>query len=383
MEGLRKMNAIILAGGHGLRMIASGQLIHKPLLPVLGMPNIERTILMLKDYGVNDITIISGSYSNQYEYLNKKYNCSIMSDPNTSVSTLYGINSVINNIGDTFIIEGDVVLAENIFDYKPYSYYYVIKYPNCEPDAWKPITDFNGRINTFQIGCFKEPCVFGISFWSMNDAAYFRKFIRQVSTPENLLNNRIFWDDYFLDVLDEFAIYTYEISADSAAEMNDLYEYNYAKDLCCKYYSNPNKYFLNLQDYNNTFSFYVDKKQTVFYTKKLLQDYNFKHPDNIQDINIPIEFGPNEYSYIIKTGEENVGFIDLVFEKKYLLLRRIYINESHRNQSLGTKVLRKLIIFSKLINKELRVNVYDEYAAKFYKRLGFKENFVNYVLRSE
>ena len=38
------LNAIILAGGYGSRMIAEKQYIHKPLLPILGLPNIERTI---------------------------------------------------------------------------------------------------------------------------------------------------------------------------------------------------------------------------------------------------------------------------------------------------------------------------------------------------
>jgi len=78
-----------------------------------------------------------------------------------------------------------------------------------------------------------------------------------------------------------------------------------------------------------------------------------------------------------------IGFIDLVVETQYLCLRRIYIDEIYRNQSMGTEVMRKIILFSKLINRELRVNVYDEHAARFYKRLGFRHNFVNYILRRE
>ena len=114
-----------------------------------------------------------------------------------------------------------------------------------------------------------------------------------------------------------------------------------------------------------------------------MSDYNLKHPNNIQDINIPITFSSNEYTYIIKKGDNIIGFIDLVLETTYLLLRRIYIDRNYRNQSLGTIVVNKLISFSKLINKELRVNVYDSYAARFYERLGFKQNFINYILRSE
>lgn len=104
-----------MAAGHSSRMIEEKQYTHKPLLPILGLPNIERTILILNDFGINDIVIIAGIYADQYTFLQEKYGCTIVSDPNCSVSTLYGIYSIVNIIGDTFIIEGDVVLAENIF----------------------------------------------------------------------------------------------------------------------------------------------------------------------------------------------------------------------------------------------------------------------------
>lgn len=164
------MNAIILAAGHGSRMITSKQFIHKPLLPIQGMPNIERTILMLNDFGIEEIFIIAGTYADQYMYLQKKYNCIIIADIHCSISTLYGMYYVKDKINDTFIIEGDVVLAENVFRYETYSYYYVMKYKNPEKDSWKPIIDTSGKIISFDIGYFKSPCIFGISFWSKHDA---------------------------------------------------------------------------------------------------------------------------------------------------------------------------------------------------------------------
>lgn len=377
------MNAIILAGGNGSRMVASKQFTHKPLLPIQGMPNIERTIIMLKDFGIEDITIISGKYANQYTFLHEKYDCKIISDPKTSASTLYAIYSVKEKIGDTFIIEGDVVLAENIFVYKTYSYYYTLKYPYCESDAWKPIIDSKGRIKSFEVGCFKEPCIFGISYWSINDAEYLRDYITHISTPENLFHSNKFWDDYFIDVLEDLPIFTYEISSESATEMNDANEYKLAIDLCYKYYLTPNKYFLNLHDYNDDIIFYENEEQSIIYTRKLWDDYNNKHPNNIHYTNTLVEFKQNEYPFMIKKRKEILGFIDLIFETKFLVLRRIYINELFRNQLLGSKILNKLITFSKLINKELRVNVYDERAVRFYKRHGFKENYVNLLLRNK
>ena len=94
-------------------------------------------------------------------------------------------------------------------------------------------------------------------------------------------------------------------------------------------------------------------------------------------------FENNEYPYIIKKEKKSIGFIDIAIEKNFFLLRRIYLDKPYRRQRLGTQILENIITFSKLTNKELRVNVYDEEAEKFYKRLGFRKNFTNYVIRRQ
>ena len=372
-----------MAAGHSSRMIEEKQYTHKPLLPILGLPNIERTILILNDFGINDIVIIAGIYADQYTFLQEKYGCTIVSDPNCSVSTLYGIYSIVNIIGDTFIIEGDGVLAENIFINKPYSYYYVMKYLNPEFDAWKPILDKNGRIISFEIGCFSEPCIFGVSFWSKSDAEIFKKIIADISTPENLSNSENFWDDYFNDFLDEIQIHTLEIPNYVASEMNNVIEYEMAITICQKYYSNPKQYFINWHNNKNEYSYIMNTSQALSYTQKLLEEYIYKHPDENFSLTIPSYFENNEYPYIIKKEKKSIGFIDIAIEKKFFLLRRIYLDKPYRRQRLGTQILENIITFSKLTNKELRVNVYDEEAEKFYKRLGFRKNFTNYVIRRQ
>ena len=51
------MNAIILAAGNSLRMYQTGANIHKALLPIQNIPNIERTILMLQFCNITEIII--------------------------------------------------------------------------------------------------------------------------------------------------------------------------------------------------------------------------------------------------------------------------------------------------------------------------------------
>lgn len=58
------MNAIILAGGKSSSMYATGATVHKALLPIMGIPNIERTIMMLHDYHISDIRNFFFSFGN-------------------------------------------------------------------------------------------------------------------------------------------------------------------------------------------------------------------------------------------------------------------------------------------------------------------------------
>ncbi|MFM8655729.1 MAG: NDP-sugar synthase, partial [Chthoniobacterales bacterium] len=53
------MQAVILAGGKGTRLAkALGMDIPKPMAPVLGVPLLERTVLLLKEQGVTDIVLL-------------------------------------------------------------------------------------------------------------------------------------------------------------------------------------------------------------------------------------------------------------------------------------------------------------------------------------
>lgn len=49
-QGTPIMNAIILAAGKGSRMRKDGYSTPKPLLPILGVPNLERTVWIIADY---------------------------------------------------------------------------------------------------------------------------------------------------------------------------------------------------------------------------------------------------------------------------------------------------------------------------------------------
>lgn len=112
------MNAIILAAGKGSRMRKDGYSTPKPLLPILGVPNLERTVWMLHEFGIEDITVLCNSeFLEQYRFLQERYRCHILHNP-IYRNTLYSMNQAIDLFHDTFVIEGDLVLARNIFSGK-------------------------------------------------------------------------------------------------------------------------------------------------------------------------------------------------------------------------------------------------------------------------
>lgn len=99
--------------------------------------------------------------------------------------------------------------------------------------------------------------------------------------------------------------------------------------------------------------------------------------DNIPtDLSYTELFSPDEKVFIIKNEQnQEIAFFSLVQQKHYFLLRRIYIIPRYRRQQLGKNIVNYVYLFSKLNLKELRINVYDNDAEKFYKFLGFKEMF--------
>ncbi|MDC9620357.1 NTP transferase domain-containing protein [Xenorhabdus sp. XENO-7] len=79
------MNAIILAAGLGSRFKELTINNHKALLPINGIPNIERTIQYLKEFGINEIHIVTGHMSHLFDYLKEKHQCNLECIPIGSI----------------------------------------------------------------------------------------------------------------------------------------------------------------------------------------------------------------------------------------------------------------------------------------------------------
>ncbi len=373
------MNAIILAAGKSSRMYKSGADLPKGLLPILGLPNIERNILMLHMIDIYEIIIAVPFDSVHFDYLAEKYSCTVIHIPPENKNTLTSMNYLIEYIGNSFIIEGDVVCSKNIFKIFEHSTYYVMRYPHPECDEWNVITDADDNILNFEIGTHLTPAIFGISFWIQKDSYLLKDYLKVQLQNSQAAENEFFWDDNIIELLGKICLKAYEISPTIACEMNTMSEYQYAANLCKEMIASPKIYFDNsyVRKNNKIFQIYSsnDKKRNLIWLGKLLACYN-------EDLNFTKKnlynywYNLKEFVFVVKNDKnKEIAFFSLVIRKDFILLRRLFINSHFRAMGLGKKIISCILLFSLSCNKNLRVNVYDKTAEEFYAHLGAKKIF--------
>jgi NDP-sugar pyrophosphorylase family protein len=112
------MKAIIVAGGRGERLRPITDNIPKPMVPVLGKPILEHTILLLKHYGIREF-IIALCYLPQVvkEYFGDGSSLGvsisyIYEDPNTPLGTAGALYAAKDLIDDTCIVTYADIIRE-------------------------------------------------------------------------------------------------------------------------------------------------------------------------------------------------------------------------------------------------------------------------------
>lgn len=95
-----------------------------------------------------------------------------------------------------------------------------------------------------------------------------------------------------------------------------------------------------------------------------------------------LTFKDNEEYYKILLNDVMVGFIGIKNYDKEIYLYRFFIDESYRNQGIGTIALELLIEMAKKDNKDISLDVIgDNIAFDLYQRLGFKTHYRRMVLK--
>ncbi len=224
------MNAIILAAGMGKRFNRITRKIHKALLPVGGVPNIERTINYLNEFGVDKVIIVTGYKSESFDYLREKYGCELILNENYyNYNNIYSFYKAINYFNDSFVIDADVVLFENIFKSSQKSFYYTIQRPVSDDLEWVPIVNRQGRVISVDITDDYKPSMLGISYWNSSDCKFIRNNLNSYLDKKTLSNKKLYWDNIMIDLLDRIYVKTVIVPPDSASEMDNMDDY---EDIC-------------------------------------------------------------------------------------------------------------------------------------------------------
>ena len=106
------MRAIILAAGSGLRLGESTQDIPKTLVDVNGESILERQISLLKEYGINEIFVVTGYKREKHVLKNIEYIFNARYSETEQLTSMMVARKKV--FGDVLIIFGDIIFDSDI-----------------------------------------------------------------------------------------------------------------------------------------------------------------------------------------------------------------------------------------------------------------------------
>ncbi|MCF6160754.1 MAG: NTP transferase domain-containing protein [Furfurilactobacillus sp.] len=226
------MNAIIMAAGLGSRFKEMTKNRPKSLLEINGTPNLVRTLRMLHDANINDIYIVVGYLHEQFEILQNQYpdlkelNLHFLyNDHFSDYNNVYSFACASKYFGDSFVIDADTVLRDNVFLYHPQksTYYTILR--TIHGVEWCPLTDSNGEVVKMSVTDDHVPSMSGISYWDKVTAQTILKALPKFSQTSQLLEKKGYWDDIPVALLNQISVTTHQVKDTSMYEMDTQENY--------------------------------------------------------------------------------------------------------------------------------------------------------------
>ena len=197
LEPYRVKKAIFMAAGFGSRMVPVTLNTPKPLIKVHGKRIIETLIDAVLNAGITDITIVRGYLGEQFDLLLKKYPMiKFVENPiyneSNNISSAYAIRDMLAN---AYVLESDLVLYnEDIIRKYEYSTNYLGMQVD-RTDDWCFETK-KGHITKVKVGGENVYHMFGISYWTKEDALKMQKDIAKVFNMPG--GKERYWDEVAL-----------------------------------------------------------------------------------------------------------------------------------------------------------------------------------------
>lgn len=224
LEPYRVQRAVIFAAGFGSRMVPVTLNTPKPLIRVKGQRIIDSLLDALKEAGIEEIYIVRGYLSEQFDQLLYKYpNLKFIENPMFNESNNISSAMVARyQLANAYVCEADLLLYNHgiISKYQYQSNYLGV--PVDMTNDWCFKTK-SGYISELALGGVKCHHMYGISYWTAQDGARLAGHIEQVYNSPG--GHERFWDLVALDYyLADYKVAVRECSFDDIIEIDTYNE---------------------------------------------------------------------------------------------------------------------------------------------------------------
>lgn len=194
-------NAIILAAGKSNRFAPLSYEKPKALIEVRGEILIERQINQLKEAGVNDIIIVIGYKSEQFEYLADKFGVKLIKNneylTRNNNSSIYTAKEYFNN---SYVCSADNYFTINPFETSLTDSFYSALFSSGKTNEWCITADSEGYIDSVSIGGENSWYMLGHTFWN---EAFSRRFIEILEDIYDVPETAgMLWEEIYMKNLD-------------------------------------------------------------------------------------------------------------------------------------------------------------------------------------
>lgn len=199
LEQYRVKRAIFLAAGFGSRMVPITLNTPKPMVKVNGKRIIETLLDAVVDAEIEEIIIVTGYLSEQFELLLKKYpNIKfVYNEKYNEANNISSAYLVRDKFANAYVLESDLVLYnKNLIRKYEYQSNFLGKYVDVTDD-WC-IETKNGIIVKEKIGGYNCYQMIGISYYDAKDAVQMEKDISDVYNSPG--GKESYWEQVILDI---------------------------------------------------------------------------------------------------------------------------------------------------------------------------------------
>ena len=220
------MRAIILAAGMGTRLRPLTDNLPKGLVPVNGMPMVEKQVIFLKEAGISEIIIVTGYINEKFDYLADKYGVKLIYNEKYDIyNNIYTMYLVREYLKDAYVLEGDIFMNNNVIDKNiTRSTYFGGREKNAFAKEWMFEVNEEGKILNMEMEPGEDEVIFrGISYWTEKDGKFIADKLEEAVNTAGFDN--LYWDDVIKENIHGVDLYL------RVLKDHDLFEIDSMKDL--------------------------------------------------------------------------------------------------------------------------------------------------------